>query len=60
MVKKKQKYFTPKGFARALGVSRITVYRWIWEGRIRAYATPGGRYRIPASELRRIRGGKRH
>jgi putative resolvase len=55
MVKKKRKYLTPKGVAKALGVSKMTVYRWIWEGRIKAYTTPGGRIRIPASELRKTR-----
>jgi putative resolvase len=54
-----KKYFSVRGFARILGVSKITVYRWIWEGRVKAVRLPSGRYRIPASELRRIRRGRK-
>ena len=42
--------------ARLLGVSPTTVRRWILSGRIRAERTPGGHYRIPESEVRRLLG----
>jgi len=54
-----KKYFSVRGFASILGVSKITVYMWIWGGKIKAVMLPSGRYRIPASELRRIRRGRR-
>lgn len=34
-------------------VTRQAVYRWIEQGRIQAERTPGGSYRIPASQLER-------
>jgi len=41
---------------RVLGVSYITLWRWIREGRIRAVRGPSGRWLIPWSEIERIRG----
>lgn len=38
-------------FARTLGVSTKTVHRWINTGQLKATKTPGGHYRISASEL---------
>lgn len=54
-----KRYFTVRGFARILGVSKITVYRWIWEGKVKAIMLPSGRYRIPESELKKIKRGRR-
>jgi putative resolvase len=41
---------------RMLGVSYITLWRWIREGRIRAVRGPSGRWLIPWSEIERLRG----
>lgn len=38
--------------ARQLGVSVPTVKKWIREGRLEAFRTPGGHYRIPAPAFR--------
>jgi excisionase family DNA binding protein len=40
--------------ARKLNVSRHTVLNWIKRGKIKAIRLPGGRYRIPESEVRKI------
>jgi hypothetical protein len=41
-----------------LGISFITLKRWIYSGRIKAIRTPTGRWMIPESEIERIiRGG---
>lgn len=40
--------------ARQLAVHPSTVRNWIETQRIRSIRTPGGHYRIPASELARI------
>ena len=40
--------------ARALGVNRKTVYRWIVDGAILAVTRGGDEYRIPISEVNRI------
>ncbi len=41
---------------KVLGVSYITVWRWIREGRIRAVRGPSGRWLIPWSEIERLKG----
>jgi excisionase family DNA binding protein len=40
------KILTTSDIARHCGVSRKSVIRWIEQGRIKAYRTPGGHYRI--------------
>jgi len=45
--------------AKALGVSRSTIYRAIWRGEIRV-AKIGGRTVIPTAELERLLTGERH
>ncbi len=47
----------PKEACRLLGVSYVTLRRWIKEGKIRAVQTPGGKYRIPESEVKRLLSG---
>lgn len=41
--------------ARMLGVDVSTLRLWIRRGEVRAYQTPGGHWRVPAAEVRRIR-----
>jgi putative resolvase len=45
-----------KKLAERLGISSITLKRWIYQGKIRAVKTIGRRYRIPESEILRIMG----
>lgn len=45
-----------KKLAERLGISFITLKRWIYQGKIRAVKTIGRRYRIPESEILRIMG----
>ena len=47
----------PKDACRVLGVSYVTLRRWIKEGKIRAVQTLGGKYRIPESEVKRLLSG---
>ena len=44
----------PGEAAYALGISYLTLWRWIKKGKIRYVKTKGGRYRIPYSEVVRI------
>ncbi|RLG75230.1 MAG: IS607 family transposase, partial [Thermoprotei archaeon] len=41
----------------SIGVSYVTLRRWIKEGKIRAVQTLGGKYRIPESEVKRLLSG---
>lgn len=45
--------------ARVLGVSPVTVWRWCRLGKIKAWRTPGGHYRIPREEIERLLGSFR-
>ena len=47
----------PKEICRLLGVSYVTLRRWIKEGKIKAVQTLGGKYRIPESEVKRLLSG---
>jgi putative resolvase len=54
-----ERYLSTREFARVLGVSRVTVIKWIKSGRIAAYSVHG-KWRIPYSEVERIlRGAQR-
>lgn len=46
---------TPAQLAAELGVSRSTVYRWIRSDRIKVGWYPSLRWRVPQSEVDRIR-----
>jgi excisionase family DNA binding protein len=46
-------YLNTREFARVLGVSRVTVIKWIKKGRIVAYSVHG-KWRIPYSEVERL------
>lgn len=52
------RYVGTQEVARAFGVSVKTVVMWINNGKLKAIQPAGenGRYRIPASEISRIRG----
>jgi putative resolvase len=52
-----ERLLRPKDACRLLGVSYVTLRRWIKEGKVRAVRTIGGKYRIPESEIRRLLSG---
>ncbi|RLF22933.1 MAG: IS607 family transposase [Thermoprotei archaeon] len=52
-----ERLLRPKEVCKLLGVSYVTLRRWIKEGRIRAVRTLGGKYRIPESEVKRLLSG---
>ena len=47
----------PKEVCRLLGVSYVTLRRWIKEGKVGAVQTLGGKYRIPESEVKKLLSG---
>jgi putative resolvase len=51
-----ERYLSTREFAKLLGVSRVTVIKWIKKGRITAYSVHG-KWRIPYSEVERVLGG---
>ncbi len=53
-----ERLLPPREACRRLGISFITLKRWIYSGRIRAVKTPTGRWMIPESEIERIISGK--
>jgi len=48
-----ERYLSTREFAKLLGVSRVTVIKWIKSGRITAYSVHG-KWRIPYSEVERV------
>jgi excisionase family DNA binding protein len=48
-----EQYLSTREFAKLLGVSRVTVVKWIKSGRIVAYNVHG-KWRIPYSEVERV------
>ncbi|RLF84919.1 IS607 family transposase [Thermococci archaeon] len=53
-----ERLLTPRQVAEILGVSFITIKRWIYSGKIKAIKLPTGKWRIPESEVKRILGEK--
>ena len=51
-----ERFFRTGVVARCLGVSFVTVKRWIYSGRIKAIKNPAGRWLIPESEVNRLLG----
>ena len=51
-----ERYLSTREFAKLLGISRVTVIKWIKSGRIVAYSVHG-KWRIPYSEVERVLGG---
>ncbi len=48
----------PREACKRLGISFITLKRWIYSGKIRAVKTPTGRWMIPESEIEEIISGR--
>ena len=53
-----ERLLPPREACRRLGISFITLKRWIYSGKIRAVKTPTGRWMIPESEIERIISGR--
>jgi len=53
-----ERLLPPREACKRLGISFITLKRWIYSGKIRAVRTPTGRWMIPESEIEKIIGGK--
>ena len=51
-----EEYLKPHEVCRILGISYITLWRWIREGKVKAVRSPSGRYLIPRSEIEKIKG----
>ncbi len=51
MVNLNKKFFTTGDIARLFGVSRISAYKWVINGKIKAFKIPGGRYKITKRDL---------
>lgn len=46
-----EKLYSPKQAAELLGLKKLTIYRWISSGRVKAVRLPNNRLRIAESEL---------
>ncbi|MCD6132351.1 MAG: helix-turn-helix domain-containing protein [Candidatus Hydrothermae bacterium] len=51
---KGRSWCTPAEFARLVGVSHVTVIKWIKKGKIKAGRLPSGRYAIPKEEVEKV------
>ena len=47
----RERLVRPREVARQLAVSRSTIYRWFWEGRLRGVKLNGGTLRILESAV---------
>jgi excisionase family DNA binding protein len=54
-MKKRSRYLTSGQVSQACDVSLVTVKKWINQGKIKAFKTPGGHYRVPVGEFERFR-----
>jgi putative resolvase len=51
-----EKLYTTGEVAKIFGVSYVAVKKWAYAGKIKYIKTPGGKYRYPESEVRRLLG----
>jgi len=51
-----EKLYTTGEVAKIFGVSYVTVKKWAYSGKIKYIRTPGGKYRYPESEIKRLLG----
>jgi len=54
MVELTKDWYSTYEVAKLLGLSRFAVWYWCHTGKIRAWKTPSGRYKIPREEVERI------
>jgi len=52
--KRQEMYVKPKEAADMLGVSRFTIYRWIRQGKLKGYKTPGDRLMVSVEEIKNL------
>lgn len=50
-----KRLLTAAGAARILGVDRSTTTRWIHQGKLSAYKTPGGHFRVRRVDVLKLR-----
>lgn len=50
----KEKFVRPSEVARQLGVSRSTIYRWFWEGKLKGVKFSDKNIRISLSSIEQI------
>ncbi len=53
-----EEFLSPHDACRILGISYITLLRWIRGGRVKAVRSPSGRYLIPRGEIEKLKGEK--
>jgi putative resolvase len=51
-----EKLYTTGEVAKIFGVSYVAVKKWAYSGKIKYIKTPGGKYRYPESEIKRLLG----
>lgn len=49
-----EKLYQPKEVAEIFSLKKLTIYRWIRSGKIKAVRLPDGRLRIRESELEKV------
>ncbi len=54
-VNKSPRYLTTGHVSKACEVSLVTVKKWIKQGKLKAFRTPGGHFRVAAGEFQRFR-----
>lgn len=54
-MKKSPRYLTTGQVSGACEVSLVTVKKWINQGKLKAFRTPGGHFRVAADEFQRLR-----
>ena len=54
-MRKRTRYLTTGQVAEACEVSLVTVKKWIGHGKLKAFRTPGGHFRVSIDEFRRLR-----
>lgn len=54
-MKKSARYLTTGQVSKACEVSLVTVKKWIKQGKLKAFRTPGGHFRVAADEFQRLR-----
>ena len=50
----KRAHYTPQQLGDMLGRSRQTIVKWLEQGRIKGWRTPGGHWRIPADSIKGV------
>lgn len=50
----KERFIRPSEVARQLGVSRSTIYRWFWEGKLKGIKLSAKNIRISINSVKQI------